>query len=113
MLIAAKITLTNANTGYSVMERLEALWTALGREPRNLPPRVAHLIITYLEADTGYVVPATGAYANTAGVPDQFGYSFDFGPLFDKQVFNDAGLSEINLGSPTAGAEFAIMAWTV
>lgn len=114
MMIAAKITLTNADTGYSVFERLQTLWTSLGRDPRNLFPRCASVTICYLESDTAWVVPETGVYAETGGVPDQFGYTFDAGPLWDKaKSFNDIGLDEIVLGSHTAGAEFSILAYTV
>jgi hypothetical protein len=114
-MIACKVTVTNANTGYNLYTLIQAAYTALGfNTDHNPAQRCTSLTIQYLGTGNGYIVPTNGAYSNTAGVPDQYGYSFsNSGAMYDKSSgSNVMGLTEINLGSDTAGDTFAVLAFT-
>lgn len=108
-MIAAKVTLTAANTGYRLIDLLE---TATGRINLDTDyARACSITIQYLGSTDGYIVPNDGAYATTVGdVPDQYGYSFaNSGAYWEKVAdHNLFALAEIILGAQTAGDTFAV-----
>lgn len=112
-MIAVLITLPTANTGYNVLERVKAAMTAANFNSDHLPGRCTSITIQYI-TNTGqaFIVPYIGPYTDTAGVPPQYGYSFqNSGAYFDKNAtVNNLSLGEINLSSDQAEAQFAILA---
>jgi len=110
-MIAAKVTCTNANTGYNLLTLLQ---TVLGSSSNLVQPRACSITIQYLGSTDGYIVPNTGAYANTGNVPDQFGYSFATGGSYWEKVANHNlfALNEIILGAQTAGDTFAVTVYS-
>ena len=108
-MIAALVTCTDANTGYSLLDLLE---TATGRNNLNTDyARACSITIQYLGSTDGYVVPNTGPYATTVGdVPDQYGYSFANGGTYWEKTANHNlySLDEIILGVQAAGETFAV-----
>jgi hypothetical protein len=116
-MIACKVTLTTKNTGYNLLTLVQAAYTALNftQDQNNPPRRFTSITIQLITGGAGgWIVPTNGAYANTANVPDQYGYDFaNSGAMFDKSSgFNDLSLSEINLGSDTDGCTFAVLVFT-
>lgn len=112
-MIAVKVTLTTKNIGYNLYELIKAAYVTLNFtvDQQTPPKRCTSLTIQQINGTNGWIVPTVGAYANTANVPDQYGYSFaDSGAMFDKSTgVNDLGLTEINLGTDTDGATFAVL----
>lgn len=108
-MLAYKVTLTDANTGYRLLALLE---TASGRSNLDTQyPRACSITIQYLGSTDGYIVPDDGAYATTVGdIPDQYGYSFANGGNYWEKVadHNLFALDEIILGAQTAGDTFAV-----
>lgn len=111
MVFCHKLVFPATNTGYS----LQDLLTAAGFTPAF--PRVAGVKIGYT-AELGtdaYIVPNKGSYANTGGVPDDYGYSFSAeGPFWEFHFpANLISLDEIILGSPTASDYILLWAYSV
>lgn len=108
-MIAAKVTLAAADTGYRLLDLLE---TATGRTNLDTEyPRACSITIQYLGSTDGYIVPNDGAYTTTVGnVPDQYGYSFANGGTYWEKTadHNLFSLAEIILGAETAGDTFAV-----
>lgn len=107
-MIAALVQCTSKNTGYSL---LDLLTTATGRANLNTDyPRACSITIQYLGSTDGYIVPNEGAYANTADVPTQYGYSFSqSGTYWEKSAnHNLYALDEIILGVGADGETFAV-----
>lgn len=107
-MIAALVTCTSKNTGYKLLDLLE---TATGRSNLDTDyARACSITIQYLGSTDGYIVPNDGAYANTADVPTQYGYSFNAGgPYWEKTAdHNLFALGEIILGVGADGEKFAV-----
>lgn len=113
-MIAAKVTCTNANQGYDLLTLLQAAFTASNQNPNVIQPRACSITIQYLGSTDGYIVPNNGTYANTANVPDQYGYSFaNSGTYWEKSAnHNLYALNEIILGAQTAGDTFAVTVYS-
>jgi len=108
MIYSRTLTLTNANQGYSLRTLLGTLINEISC------PRLASVRIQTQSADC-YLVPVAGAYANTAGVPDSYGYKITTTNQFEEFFSNQNGLSvdEIIIGSATAGAKINLFAYTI
>jgi len=108
-MLAALVTLTDANTGYKLLGLLE---TATGRSNLDTDyPRACSITIQYMGSTDGYIVPNDGAYVTTVGdIPDQYGYSFANGGTYWEKTANHNlfSLDEIILGAQTAGDTFAV-----
>lgn len=106
-MIAAKVTCTSANTGYTLLELIQAVY---GTGTNIVQPRASSITIQYLGSDDGYIVPNAGPYAETGHVPDQFGYSFANSGTYWEKVsdHNQFALQEIILGAQTDGDTFAV-----
>lgn len=113
-MIAAKVTCTTANTGYDLLTLLQTAYTAAGYNPNAIQPRACSITIQYLGSTDGYIVPATGAYAETGNVPDNFGYSFATGGSYWEKVANHNlfAIEEIVLGAQTNGDTFAVTVYS-
>jgi hypothetical protein len=109
MIIAANVTFPAINTGYSIKTLLEAAGVV------DIPPRVCELRVRGA-AFPIYLVPAPGPYANTGGIPDQYGAVYDT----PTRIFhltrlrqNAISLEEINLGAFSLSATAQIFAYTL
>lgn len=113
-MIAAKVTCTNANTGYNLLTLLQDAYTLAGFNPNAIQLRACSITIQYLGNTDGYIVPVTGVYAQTGSVPDQFGYSFATSGAYWEKVadHNLFSVGEIVLGSQTAGDTFAVTVYS-
>lgn len=107
MKICHTFTLTAANTGYSIFDLAIA---KVGLE--QILPRCREIIIQTQGHDV-YLVPAKGAYANVAGVPNEYGITLSSGgdsSLFRVGDINGLSLDEFIVGSATAGAKIHVIA---
>lgn len=112
MIISATVTLTNADTGYSLLALLQAITNI------ELPTssRVASLKIQRDDTDL-YLVPLASAtaYSAAGGVPAQFGWKITSTISFEEinHPANQISLADINMGCGTAGKKAHIWAYTV
>lgn len=113
-MIACLVTLTNANEGYNLYDLVVASLQAQGFNTNTLSPRMTSITLQPAASNGGdvYIVPGIGAYAETGGVPAQYGWNFsNGGSYYDKaHGFNDLSLVEINVGTDTAGDQLAVIA---
>lgn len=107
MIFAKTLTLTSANTGYT-------LTTLLGLNQSTLPVRFASVRIQADSADC-FIVPASGSYANTAGVPNDYGYKITTTNEFQEYLAgaNWITADELILGSGSAGSKIHVLVYTV
>ena len=111
MVIAHTLTLTSANTGYSLTTLLSNAGFPINAISS---PRVSSIRIQTQSADC-FLVPGAGTIAVTAGVPNDYGYKItttnEFQDFFSNQ--NAMSLDEFILCSNTAGAKIVLFAYTV
>lgn len=109
MIISATLTLTTADTGYTLKERLASAGIAI---PDSW--RVSSLFVYRDDTDL-YIVRDAGAYANTSHVPDQYGFILTSGlPKFELTTprGNLISLDEIVVGCGTSGKKVHVFAFT-
>lgn len=114
-MIAALVTLTAKDTGYSLFDLITAVYVANSWPTASIPLRVASVTVLHLTSAGAWIVPRKGAYANTSHVPNQYGWDFNQGGTeWEKFVpYNVISLEEIVLGTDTDGDTFAVLAFTV
>lgn len=111
MVIAHTLTLTSADTGYS----LTTLLSNAGFPINSIScPRVSSIRIQTQSAAC-YLVPGAGTIAVTGAVPNDYGYAItttnEFQDFFSNQ--NAMSLDEFIVCSHTAGAKINLFAYTV
>lgn len=115
-MIACKVTVTNADTGYNLYDLVAASYASVNfnADKQMLGARITSITIQYLGTGNAWVVPYNGAYTPSGGEPPQFGYSFSAGgALWDKNAtVNNLSLKEIFLASDTPSDTFAVLAFT-